>query len=196
MSTTTAGYLAVTQNLTRYQAMTAAEPAVKTATAYYEANIGKVASVQDFVGNYRLLSYALDAYGLGDEINAKALITKVLEGGVSNPKSLANTLSDSRWKAFAPHLILLAGARHPSHRRARSRRQPRTMSSSSSKAIKAPKTSAFSSHCISSALRQRFPMNTGSWPIRISWRLRRRSSVCRRRRARPTSMHRRRLCRN
>ncbi len=101
MTTTTAGYLAVTQNLTRYQAMTAAEPAVKTATAYYEANIGKATSIQDFVGNYRLLSYALDAYGLGDQINAKALITKVLEGGVSNPKSLANTLSDSRWKAFA-----------------------------------------------------------------------------------------------
>jgi Protein of unknown function (DUF1217) len=101
MTTTTADYLAVTQNLTRYQAMTAAEPAVKTATAYYEANIGKVASIQDFVGNYRLLSYALDAYGLGDQINAKALVTKVLEGGVSNPKSLANTLSDSRWKAFA-----------------------------------------------------------------------------------------------
>ena len=101
MTTTTADYLAVTQNLTRYQAMTAAEPAVKTATAYYEANIGNVASIQDFVGNYRLLSYALDAYGLGDQIDAKALITKVLEGGVSNPKSLANTLSDSRWKAFA-----------------------------------------------------------------------------------------------
>lgn len=81
--------------------MTAAEPAVKTATAYYQANIGKVTSIQDFVGNYRLLSFALDAYGLGDQINATALITKVLEGGVSNPKSLANTLSDPRWKAFA-----------------------------------------------------------------------------------------------
>ena len=101
MTTTTADYLSVTQNLARYQAMTAAEPAVKTATAYYDANIGKVTSIQDFVGNYRLLSYALNAYGLGDQINAKGLITKVLEGGVSNPKSLANTLSDSRWKAFA-----------------------------------------------------------------------------------------------
>src|SRR5208337_1397035 len=81
--------------------MTAAEPGVKTATAYYQANIAKATSIQDFVGNYRLLSYALDAYGLGDQINAKALITKVLEGGVTNPKSLANTLSDSGWKAFA-----------------------------------------------------------------------------------------------
>ncbi len=101
MTSTTSAYLAVTQNLPRYQAMTAAEPAVKTATAYYEANIGSVTSVQGLVGNYRLLSYALDAYGLGGQINATALVTKVLEGGVSNPKSLANTLSDSRWKAFA-----------------------------------------------------------------------------------------------
>jgi hypothetical protein len=101
MTSTTAQYLAVSHNLARYQAMTAAEPAVKTATAYYQANIGKVKTVQDLVGNYRLLSYALDAFGLGDQINYKALVTKVLEGGVSNPKSLANTLSDPRWKAFA-----------------------------------------------------------------------------------------------
>jgi len=101
MTTTTATYLSVSQNLARYQAMTATEPAVKSATQYYQANIGKITSVRDFVANYRLLSYALDAYGLGDQVHNAALITKVLEGGVSNPKSLANTLSDSRWKAFA-----------------------------------------------------------------------------------------------
>ena len=101
MTSTTTAFLAVSQNLSRYQTMTAAEPAVKTATAYYEANIGSVKSVQDLVGNYRLLSYALNAYGLGDQINSKGLIAKVLEGGVSNPKSLANTLPNSQWKAFA-----------------------------------------------------------------------------------------------
>ena len=101
MTTTTSAFLAVSQDLPRYQAMTAAEPAVKSATAYYQANIGSVTSIQDLVGNYRLLSYALDAYGLGDQINATALITKVLEGGVSSPKSLANTLSNPAWKAFA-----------------------------------------------------------------------------------------------
>jgi hypothetical protein len=81
--------------------MTAKEPAVKTADAYYAANIGNVKSIAEFVGNYRLLSYALDAYGLGDQVYSKALITKVLEGGVANPKSLANTLSGGKWKAFA-----------------------------------------------------------------------------------------------
>ncbi|HXZ17960.1 MAG TPA: DUF1217 domain-containing protein [Roseiarcus sp.] len=101
MTSTTSAYMSVNQNLARYQAMTAAEPAVQTATAYYEANIGKVSSVKDLVSNYRLLSYALNAYGLGDQINNTALITQVLEGGVSNPKSLANTLPNANWKAFA-----------------------------------------------------------------------------------------------
>ncbi len=101
MTTTTSQYLTVSQNLARYQAMTAAEPSVKSATAYYDANIGNVTSIKDFVGNYRLLSYALNAYGLGDQINNTALITQVLQGGVSNSKSLANTLSNSNWKAFA-----------------------------------------------------------------------------------------------
>jgi hypothetical protein len=97
--TTTSTYLSVIQNLPRMQAMTAASPEVTTATAYYAANIGKVTSIDQFVGNYRLLSYALNAYGLGDQINNTALIKQVLQGGVSNPKALANTLP--QWKAFA-----------------------------------------------------------------------------------------------
>jgi Protein of unknown function (DUF1217) len=115
MTSTTTAFLAVSQNLSRYQAMTAAEPAVKTATAYYEANIGSVKSISDLVGNYRLLSYALNAYGLGDQINAKGLVTQVLEGGVSNPKSLANTLPNSQWKAFATAFNFVdSGATPPS----------------------------------------------------------------------------------
>jgi Protein of unknown function (DUF1217) len=115
MTSTTTAFLAVSQNLSRYQAMTAAEPAVKTATAYYEANIGSVKSIGDIVGNYRLLSYALNAYGLGDQIDAKGLITKVLEGGVSNPRSLANTLPNSQWKAFAAAFNFVdSGATPPS----------------------------------------------------------------------------------
>jgi Protein of unknown function (DUF1217) len=105
MTTTTSSYLTVSQNLPKMLAMTAANPVVKNATAYYTANIGSVTSVKAFVGNYRLLSYALNAYGLGDQINSKALITQVLQGGVTNPKSLANTLP--QWKAFATDFSFL-----------------------------------------------------------------------------------------
>ena len=101
MSTTTSTYLSISNNLARYQSMVADQPAVKTASEYYAANIGKVTSIKDFVSNYRLLSYALDAYGLGDQVNSTALVTQVLEGGVSSSKSLANTLSNPNWAKFA-----------------------------------------------------------------------------------------------
>ena len=101
MSTTTSTYLSIENNLARYQKMVANEPAAKTATAYYAANIGNVKSISDLVGNYRLLSYALTAYGLGDQVNSKALVTKVLEGGVTSSKALANTLSNANWAKFA-----------------------------------------------------------------------------------------------
>ncbi len=99
MTTTTSTYLSIVNNLPKMQAMTAKDPAVQTASAYYAANIGSVTSINDFVGHYRLLSYALNAFGLGAQINSTALIKQVLEGGVSNPKSLANTLP--QWRAFA-----------------------------------------------------------------------------------------------
>jgi hypothetical protein len=100
-TTTTSTYLSIENNLARYQKMVASEPAVKTATDYYAANIGKVKSISDLVGNYRLLSYALTAYGLGDQVNNKALVTKVLQGGVTSSHALANTLSNPNWAKFA-----------------------------------------------------------------------------------------------
>lgn len=101
MSNTTTTYLSVANNLARYQKLEAQQPAVKSATAYYQANIGKVQTIDQLVGNYRLLSYALQAYGLGDQIDNTALVKKVLSQGTSNPKALANTLPNANWKAFA-----------------------------------------------------------------------------------------------
>ncbi len=101
MLSTTAAYLSIQNNLPRQQAATAASPEVKTATAYYLANIGKVKTVSDFVNNYQLFSYAMKAYGLSDLTYAKGLMTKVLQGGITDKTALANTLSDPRYKAFA-----------------------------------------------------------------------------------------------
>jgi hypothetical protein len=98
---TTAAYLAVSNNLSRQQAATAAQGDVKSATSYYLANIGKVTTVSAFVNNYQLFSYAMKAFGLSDMAYAKGLMTKVLEQGVTSSTALANTLSDPRYKAFA-----------------------------------------------------------------------------------------------
>jgi hypothetical protein len=101
MLSTLASYQAITRDLTSSLASTKAEPGVANATSYYLANIGKVKTVNDFVNNYQLFSYAMTAYGLGSMTYAKGMITKLLEGGISDPKSLANQLTDPRYKAFA-----------------------------------------------------------------------------------------------
>ena len=101
MLTTTASYLAVSSNLTRMQTATAADPQVKSDTAYFLANIGKVTSISSFVNNYRLFTYAMKAFGLEDMDYAKGLVTKLLQGGVTSSSALANTLNDPRYKALA-----------------------------------------------------------------------------------------------
>ena len=101
MTATTISYQTVVANLPRMLAMTASAPEVKNAINYYTQYIGKAKTVDDFVGNYRLLSFAMKANGLSDQVNSLALVRKVLLGGVADPKSLANTLSDSRWRKFA-----------------------------------------------------------------------------------------------
>jgi hypothetical protein len=90
-----------TRDLSGSLARTASQPTVKADAAYYKATIGKVRTVDDLVGNYRLFSYAMKAYGLEDMIYAKGFMKKVLESDLSNTKSFANKLSDSRYRDFA-----------------------------------------------------------------------------------------------
>jgi hypothetical protein len=58
-------------------------------------------TIADFVTNYRLFSYAMTSFGLGNTTYAKGLMQKVLEQGVTGSTSLANTLNDPRILAFA-----------------------------------------------------------------------------------------------
>ncbi|HUB63095.1 MAG TPA: DUF1217 domain-containing protein [Methylocella sp.] len=101
MLTATLYYNAITKDYSKTLAATAAEPAVSQQTNYFLANIGKVKTVGDLVNNSKLYTYVMTAFGLSDMMNAKGLITQVLKGGVSNPKSLANTLNDPRYLALA-----------------------------------------------------------------------------------------------
>lgn len=94
-------YVMLTRDFDKSLASTASDPVVKRESAYFEAHIGKIKSVDDFMKDQRIYAYALKAYGLSDMAYAKGLIRKVLTQGVSDGKSLANTLNDSRYKALA-----------------------------------------------------------------------------------------------
>ena len=98
---TLATYLQISNNLPKWQKMTASQPNVTQQTKYYQENIGKVKTPADLVNNFRLFSYVLNAYGLGDQVYAKSLFQKVLEQGTGSTKNLAYTLNDPRILALA-----------------------------------------------------------------------------------------------
>lgn len=70
-------------------------------TEYFAAHIAEVNSAEDLVADRRLLRVALGAFGLGDDLNNRFFIRKILEEGTLNPSSLANKMSDNRYTALA-----------------------------------------------------------------------------------------------
>ena len=73
---------------------------VKAETDYYKANIGKVKSIDDLLGNQRLLRIAMSAYGLNADTEEPRQIRAMLTGGVSDPDSPANKLEDKSYANF------------------------------------------------------------------------------------------------
>lgn len=68
---------------------------------YYRDNIGKVATVDEFLGDYRLFNYAMKAYGLEDMAYATAFMRQVLESDLTDENSFVNRLTDTRYRGFA-----------------------------------------------------------------------------------------------
>ena len=79
----------------------ASKAVVARETAYYKENIGKVSTVDEFLGDYRLYSYAMKSYGLEAMTYGKAFMRKVLESDLSDKSSFANSVSDKRYQKFA-----------------------------------------------------------------------------------------------
>ncbi|WP_160006205.1 DUF1217 domain-containing protein [Rhizobium sp. 18055] len=101
MVSTYVGYLSITRNLNNSLMTVASQATVSRDSTYYKENIGKVTSVDDFMSDYKLYSYAMKAYGLEDMTYAKAFMKKVLESDLSDSASFANSLSDTRYTEFA-----------------------------------------------------------------------------------------------
>lgn len=68
---------------------------------YFLENIGSIKTAEALVADRRLLVVALGAFGLDEDINAKAFIQKILEGGTIDSDALANRLADNRYASFA-----------------------------------------------------------------------------------------------
>jgi hypothetical protein len=79
----------------------AASPVQSREAAYFREKIGTVTSAAELVADRRLLSVALTAFGLQDDLPNKFFIRRVLESDPSDPRALAFRLADSRYGELA-----------------------------------------------------------------------------------------------
>lgn len=101
MTTAIVSFQAINRDLSATLQRTSEQPLVARESEYYLANIGEIDSVEEFLADDRLYSYAMKASGLEEMTYAKAFMRKVLDEGIDDTKSFANTLDDSRYKDFA-----------------------------------------------------------------------------------------------
>lgn len=96
-----AGWRAFLRSADRQQDAFGNQADIKRDIAYFREKIRTGPGAAEIVADRRLLRVALGAFGLADEIDKRAIIRKVLEEGVLDPRSFANRLNDPKWKAFA-----------------------------------------------------------------------------------------------
>jgi hypothetical protein len=101
MVSTFLSYDLIARNMSKSLDRVASEGQTKRETDYFQTNIKKVTTVDGFMGDYRLYSYAMKAYGLDDMTYAKAFMKKVLDSDLTDPQSFVNRLSDQKYRDFA-----------------------------------------------------------------------------------------------
>ncbi len=68
---------------------------------YYQARLATLTSADQLVGDERLFSYALTAFGLDPKIASETTIRNVLTSDLGDPGSVANSLGNIRYVALA-----------------------------------------------------------------------------------------------
>ncbi|MHA7873610.1 MAG: DUF1217 domain-containing protein, partial [Hyphococcus sp.] len=75
-------------------------PQLQRNIEYFRENISSATTAEDLVKDRRLLTVALGAFGLSEEINKRAFVQRMLEGGTDEPDSFANRFADNRYREF------------------------------------------------------------------------------------------------
>jgi hypothetical protein len=101
MLSTYTSYNLIANDMLKSLNRTASETVNARDADYYKENIGKVGSVDEFLDDYRLYSYAMKAFGLEEMTYAKAFMKKVLDSDLTDTASFANSLTDERYRNFA-----------------------------------------------------------------------------------------------
>lgn len=95
------GWRILSRTADQQKDLVAADPVITRELAYFTKNLSRIETAQDLVSDYRMLSVALKAHGLEDDIGNRAFIMQILNSDLSDKKSLANRFSDERYTDLA-----------------------------------------------------------------------------------------------
>ncbi|WP_299651235.1 DUF1217 domain-containing protein [uncultured Tateyamaria sp.] len=74
---------------------------LKRDTDHFAEKIASVETAEDLVSDRQLLTVALGAFGLSDDINNTFFVQKMLSDGTTADDALANRFTDSRYREFS-----------------------------------------------------------------------------------------------
>lgn len=95
-----AGWNFLSKTIETQKEVVTASPANQRDLAYFRGRIGSIESPQELVDDFTLMKVSLGAFGLQDDQANRFFIRRVLEEGTFDRGSLANRLSDPRYKAL------------------------------------------------------------------------------------------------
>lgn len=96
-----AGWNFLSRTIETQKEVVTSSPANRRDLAYFEERIGSVETPRELVEDFTLMKVALGAFGLQDDQANRFFIRRVLEEGTADRGSLANRLSDPRYKALS-----------------------------------------------------------------------------------------------
>lgn len=95
------GWSFLNRTMAKQRQLFESNPTSQREATYFRDRIGGIETADQLVADRRLLSVALAAFGLEGDINNRAFLQKILEGGTFRPDSLGNRLADKRYLEFA-----------------------------------------------------------------------------------------------
>ncbi|MES1198358.1 MAG: DUF1217 domain-containing protein [Pseudomonadota bacterium] len=94
-------YQVATANQTTLMAQFQRTPSYTQAVTNYQTAVSKITTVDQFLGDYKTLQFALNAYGMGDIIDQKGVLKQLLTQNPTSSDSLAQKLGNQKYIAFA-----------------------------------------------------------------------------------------------
>lgn len=95
------GWMALKRTAPVQKAVFEQQASISRDETYFRERIGTIDTADALLKDRRLLSVALGAFGLGDDINNRHFLLRVMEDGTIDSKALSMRLADTRYREFS-----------------------------------------------------------------------------------------------